>query len=101
MKVPEPGYIIAEIEVTDPGRFEEYKRLAQASIAQHGGTYVIRGGDCEALEGDWRPGRIVVLKFPSVSQAKAWYTSAEYKKARDARAGAAVFRILAIEGLAG
>lgn len=94
-----PGYIIAEIAVSDPTRFEEYKRLAQASIAPYGGTYVIRGGACETLEGDWSPGRIVVLKFPSVNQAKAWYASADYKKAKDARAGAAVFRMLAVEGL--
>jgi len=94
-----PGYIIAEIDVSDPTRFEDYKRLAQAAIAQHGGTYVIRGGDCETLEGDWTPGRIVVLKFPSVNRAKAWFASEEYEKAKEARAGAAVFRMLAVEGL--
>ena len=48
----------------------------------HGAEVCVRGGKVEVLEGDWTPQRVVMLKFPSVEQAKAFYDSAEYGKAR-------------------
>lgn len=94
-----PAYIIVEVEVTDPAKYEEYKHLAQQSIAKHGGRYVARGGQTAVLEGDWRPNRLVVLEFPSLEQAKAFYTSTDYTAARRARANAARMKIVAVEGV--
>ena len=65
-----PAYIIADIEVSDPTRYEEYRKIAPAAIAKHGGRYLARGGQSAVLEGDWRPGRLVILEFPSLEQAK-------------------------------
>lgn len=93
------AYVIAQIKVTDPARFEDYKSLAPETLTPFGGAYVVRGGAYETLEGEWSPERVVVLKFPGLDQAKAWYASADYKKAREVRAGAADFQVLAIEGL--
>ena len=45
--------IIVDIEVLDPVRYEDYKRLASASIARHGGRYLTRGGETEVLDGTW------------------------------------------------
>ena len=53
----------------------------------------------DVLEGDWQPARLVVLKFPSVAKARAFYDSPEYRLARDARAGAAIMRMVVVEGL--
>ena len=58
----------------------------------------MRGGAVEVLEGDWTPDRIVVLKFPSVEKAKAYYHSVEYTAAVKARQGASVMRMLVVEG---
>ncbi len=60
-----PAYIIVEIDVHDPEIYEEYKRLTPASLAAHGGRFVVRGGQTETLEGDWIPQRIVVLNLPT------------------------------------
>ena len=38
-----PAFLIAEVEVTDPVAYEEYKKLAPAAIAAYGGRYVVRG----------------------------------------------------------
>ena len=96
-----PAYVISDIEVTDSAQYEEYKRLAPATIAQYGGRYLTRGGATSILEGTWAPPRVVVLEFPTADAARTWYNSPEYTKARAARAGAASAKILVVEGIPG
>jgi uncharacterized protein (DUF1330 family) len=74
-----PGYLIADIEITDQDMYDEYGKVVPATIEKYGGEYIIRGGTAEALEGDWNPKRIVVLKFESLDKAKEWYNSEEYQ----------------------
>ena len=93
------AYIIASVDVTDPVQYEEYKKLSTIAMKAHGAEVCIRGGKVDVLEGDWAPQRFVMLKFPSVEQAKAFYKSAEYGAARRARAGAAVMRMIIVEGV--
>ena len=93
------AYIIANVRVTDPVQYEEYKKLSTLAMQAHGAEPCVRGGAVTVLEGDWQPDRMVVLKFPSVEQAKRFYDSPEYKKARDARANAAVMRMVLVEGV--
>lgn len=93
------AYVVADIDVTDAGKYEDYKRLVPATIAQYGGRYLTRGGATAPLEGGWTPPRVVILEFPSVAQAQTWYASPEYAKAKAARAGAAFARIVIVEGL--
>jgi uncharacterized protein (DUF1330 family) len=93
------AYIIAHVQVTDPAQYEDYKRLSSIAMQAHGATVRVRGGKVEVLEGDWSPERVVILEFPSVDQARAFYASAEYTSARAAREGAAVMRMIVVEGL--
>jgi len=93
------AYVIVDIEVTDPQGYEEYKRLAAASVGAYGGRYLVRGGAAEALEGDWVPSRLVVLEFPSVAQAKVWWGSPEYSAARRVRQRTARANMVVVEGL--
>src|SRR5690349_11265070 len=94
-----PALIIVDIEVTDPVRYEDYKRLASESIAAHGGRYLVRGGATEVLDGNWTPKRVVVLQFPSVEQAKRWRHSEEYARAKAFRDGAARVNMIVAEGV--
>ena len=94
------AYVVVECEVTDPVKYEQYKQLAPAAIARHGGRYLVRGGATEILEGNWQPKRVVILEFPSLDAAKAFYDSPEYRAAREVRTGAAKMDILAVEGIA-
>ena len=94
-----PALVIVDIEVTDPVRYEEYKKLASASIAAHGGRYLVRGGAHEVLDGDWTPRRLVVLQFDSVAQAKAWRNSTEYAEAKKVREHCARSNMIVVEGV--
>jgi uncharacterized protein (DUF1330 family) len=93
------AYIIANVTVTNPAQYEEYKKWSSAAMKAHGAEVCVRGGAAEVLEGDWSPQRIVVLKFPSVDAAKAFNASPEYSKAREARKGAAIMRMIVVEGV--
>lgn len=93
-----PGYVIADVEVTDPVAYEEYRKLVPATVAKYGGRYLVRGGAHEVREGDWRPTRVVVLEFPSVADARRWYDSEEYRPARAIRHRAARSSVLIVEG---
>ena len=93
------GYIIVNVRVTDPAQYEEYKKWSTAAFAAHGAEVCARGGQVEVMEGDWQPDRVVIAKFKSFEAAKAWYHSPEYGKARAAREGAAIMRLVCVEGL--
>lgn len=94
-----PAYVMANVEVTDPVRYEDYKRMVPATIAKYGGRFIVRGGHVEALEGDWRPNRLVLLEFPSVERARAWWHSPEYAEARALRQATSTGTLLILEGL--
>lgn len=93
------GYLIVDIEVTDPAAFEEYRKLVPATIAQYGGKYLVRGGAVQTVEGNWQPKRVVILEFPSVERAKQWYNSQEYAPLRAMRMKASKGSVLIVEGL--
>ena len=94
-----PAYVIVETNVTDQEQYERYRDAAPASIAAHGGRYLVRGDELAVLEGDWNPARVVVLEFPDLETAKRWYASEEYGEARKLREGAADLSMVAVEGL--
>jgi uncharacterized protein (DUF1330 family) len=93
------GYVIVEIEVTDPAGYEEYKKLAGATVAKYGGKYIVRGGAAETLEGDWQPKRIVILQFENVERAKEWLNCPEYREPRKMRHRTAKTNMIVVEGL--
>ena len=95
-----PAYVVVNIEVHDPKRYEEYKALAPASIAAHGGRYLARGGPAEALEGDYRPRRFVILEFPTAERARTWWACEEYARAKALRQASATTDMILVEGLA-
>jgi uncharacterized protein (DUF1330 family) len=93
------AYIIANVTVTNAEQYETYKKLSTIAMQAHGAEVCVRGGRVEVLEGDWSPSRLIVLKFRSLEKAQAFYSSEEYKAARQAREGAAVMRMIAVEGV--
>lgn len=94
------GYVIAEVEVTDPALFEQYRQGVPGTIAAHGGRYLVRGGAVTPAEGGWNPKRLIVLEFPSVAAARAWHDSAAYAPLKAMRERSARSRIIIVEGVA-
>jgi uncharacterized protein (DUF1330 family) len=93
------AYMIADIHITDPERYKEYKQLAAPSVAAYGGRYIVRGGPAERLEGVRELHRIVVLEFPDLERARAWWSSPEYAPAKAIRHESATAEMLFVEGI--
>jgi uncharacterized protein (DUF1330 family) len=93
------AYLIADIEITEPVGYEEYRRRVPAIIAAHGGRYLARGGATEVLEGTWQPRRSAIIEFPSLASLKAFWDSPEYQPLRAIRERSARSNLVVIEGL--
>jgi uncharacterized protein (DUF1330 family) len=92
------AYIIVDVRIEDPIRYEDYKKLTPASLVPYEGKFIVRGGQAETLEGSWKPGRIVVLEFPSMEKAKTWWSSEGYAPAKALRKSASTTEMIVVEG---
>jgi uncharacterized protein (DUF1330 family) len=94
-----PAYFIVDNEVTDPAGFEEYRKQVPATVERYGGRFLVRGGQIQTLEGDWKPKRIVVTEFPSIEQARRWYDSEDYRPLKALRSRSARGSVVLVEGV--
>lgn len=94
-----PAYIIVDVKINSLEEYETYKKLTPASLAAYNGKFIVRGGQTEILEGEWQPGRVVVLEFPSLAIAKAWWASDEYAVAKAIRQRTAETKMIVVEGI--
>lgn len=92
-----PGYVIVEVEVTDPAVFREYAAKAGPTLAAHNARLIVRG-PARAKEGPVPVGNIVVIEFPSLADAEAWYGSPAYAEILPLRQRAANSRLFIVEG---
>jgi uncharacterized protein (DUF1330 family) len=93
------GYVIVEVEVTDPEPYARYRARVPATVERYEGRFLVRGGTVQTLEGAWQPQRIVVLEFPSVERAWEWYNSPEYQEILAIRERHARSRAIIVEGV--
>jgi uncharacterized protein (DUF1330 family) len=93
------AFVIANVTIEDPVRYEQYKQMVPATLTPFGGRFVARGGHTEVLEGTWQPGRLVILEFPSVERARAWWNSPDYAAARDLRQATSTGTLVILEGV--
>ena len=93
------AYVIAEIDISDPAAYEDYRRQVPAVIARYGGKYIVRGGKVEPLEGGWSPKRVAVVEFPSMEQALKFYRSSEYAPLIAIRQKASRGKLIIVEGV--
>jgi len=94
-----PAYVIVDIEITDPEEYEEYKKHTPGSLVPFDGKFLTRGGVVENLEGDWKPSRLVILEFPSMEKAKAWWNSPGYASAKLIRQRASNTQMIVADGI--
>ncbi len=91
-------FVIADVTIIDAAAYEAYKKLTPGTLKPFDGKFVVRGGATTILEGDWQPGRIVMLEFPSLEKAKAWWSSDIYAPAKAIRQSASKASMIVVEG---
>ncbi|PCI46777.1 MAG: hypothetical protein COB49_08020 [Alphaproteobacteria bacterium] len=95
------AYMVILAEISDPESFRHYVVRAAELVTEYGGEYVARGtGESQCLEGDWPDEtRLVISKWPSMEQARAFWNSERYSEIRTARQGNSTVRVRLIEGV--
>lgn len=94
-----PGYVIAQINVTDPAVYPTYVAKVLPTIEAFGGAFLVRGGHAESYEGTPPGDRHVVIRFPSFEKARAWYHSELYAEAKALRQSASTSVQTIVEGV--
>jgi uncharacterized protein (DUF1330 family) len=92
------AYVFAQIEVTDPATYEEYRKQVLPVVTKYGGRFIVRGGKVDPKEGDWKPERMIGLEFPTMEQAQKWYHSPEYAPLITLRQKASKGKLIIVEG---
>ena len=62
------------------------------------GKFLVRGGQIEHMEGEWRPKRVVVVEFESLDKARAFHQSPEYAEAMKIRQRTSVSSVIIVQG---
>ena len=93
------AYVVVSVDVHNPEQYDAYRRMVPPTIEKFGGRFIVRGGATHTMEGDWAPRRFVIVEFPSVEQAKAWWASPEYAEAKALRQATAESQLIIAEGV--
>lgn len=86
------------LEVTDPQKLEQYRAGVRSTVEKYGGRYLTVGGQCDVVEGTWRPVFPVLIEFTSLAQAHRGYESEEYRDLKVLRLAATQGHAVLIEG---
>ena len=93
------AYLIFDVDIPNPKRYEVYKRDVAKIIARHGGEYLVRGGEFEVIDGDWQPARLVLLRFPDRKAIHAFLDDPDYLPLRNLRKLIAKSHVIAVDGV--
>jgi len=94
-----PAYLIGDVAVKDPTAYEQYRKEIGGLIARHRGEYVVRGGEIEVVVGDWRPNRLIILRFPDRAAVRAYLDDPVFHKLGELRQRAIKSQIVMVEGV--
>ena len=94
-----PAYLIGDVTVKDPMAYEQYRTEVGDLIARHGGEYMVRGGEVEVVSGDWRPNRLIILRFPNKAAIRAYLNDPVFHKLGELRQQAMKRQVVMVEGV--
>ena len=92
------AYLIVDLEIVEPEAWERYRAAVPAVVASYGGEYLTRGGATTILEGDWKPRRVIVVRFPDKQALDSFWNGATYQPLKELRHRAARANIITVEG---
>ena len=93
-----PAYIIFDVEIRDPVRYQEFMSKVKPALEAAGGRYLARGGEHKVYEGDWIPRRIVLLQFPSIELWESFYNG-PYREVKAIRDECSSARLVSVQGI--
>lgn len=76
----------------------QYIEAIQETLDPYGGCFLVHGAEVEVVEGQW-PGTVVVLRFPDLAAARAWYASAAYQRILPLRTAHVPGDVILVDGV--
>ena len=92
------AYVVVQEKVNDQATFDAYRKDVPATVATHGGRFIVRAGTLSVVEGAWPLPRLIIIEFPSRAAAEAWYKSPEYQKLLPLRLRSATGNLVIVDG---
>ena len=96
-----PAYVIGQLDIHNPEAYQAYLDGFMPSFQRHGGELLATSRvETEILEGSWAMPRTVIMRFPSVENAKAWHNDTDYVEPAKIRDENASKNLVLIDGIA-
>jgi len=93
------AYLIVRLDITDEDKIAKYREVTPPIIKKYKGKFIARDSSVVTLEGNLESRRVVIIEFPSMTEAKGFYHSPEYQEAIKLREGGAEVEFIAVEGI--
>lgn len=95
-----PAYALAHLRTPTlhPDVLDYIERI-QSTLDPFGGRFLVHGAEVDVREGPW-PGTVVIIEFPGVDQARAWYESPAYQEILPRRTDHIEGEAIIVEGVA-
>lgn len=92
------AYLILDFTIVDLPTFMAYVERIPACIARHEGRYLVEGVDPDVIEGDWRPGKLVLLEFETRGNADSFLADPDVQALFAIRHKTTKSRLLVVDG---
>jgi len=89
---------MANIHIRDEAGYQKYLDMAEEVFSMYRGTYLAVDKDPQLLEGEWKPGRAVLIRFDSREDFEAWYRSDDYQEILQYRLASSISDAILIRG---
>ncbi len=94
------AYLLVDTRIHDPDTYDQYKAAVVPLIERHGGQYLVRGGAIDPVETDlWTPSRLVLIRFPDKSAARAFLDDPDYAPVKPLRERSADCTLAIVDGI--
>ena len=93
------AYLLVDVDIHDPEGFQEYRTRTPEFIAKHGGEFLVKGGEFEVIEGDWKPNRLILFKFPNRQAIRNFFADPDYAKVAAIRFKTSKTIAVAVDGV--
>jgi uncharacterized protein (DUF1330 family) len=92
------AYFMAQIKWDSSEARETYIKGLSGMVEKHGGRFIVTSSESKVVEGEWLPGRLVVIEFPTIGALRAWYDSEEYRPLLEQRLKSSHSTAIVVEG---
>jgi len=93
------AYVVVQEIVENEAQFSQYREKVMPILEQHGGRFLVRGGNMKVVEGEWPYPRLVILEFPTREAVDTWYHSPEYQAILPLRLQACKGNLIIVDGI--